>query len=100
MIAIGHTQLQMGTDLQFVPVWFFQSNDTESKDHMMCSHWSIPYHASFCLGSAEYTGINQRECFYSMLDQIGIAFSKCVPFVTELHIGVDILHKLLQQSAH
>jgi hypothetical protein len=57
MIALGHTKFQMGTDLQFVPVRFFQSNDTESNDHMICSHCSILYPASFYLGEAGFTGL-------------------------------------------
>jgi hypothetical protein len=86
MIALGHTQLQMGTDIQFVPVRFFQSNNTESKDYMMRSHWSVPYPASFCLGANECTGLESARMMSSMIDQIGIAFSKGASFITELRL--------------
>jgi hypothetical protein len=51
----------MVNDLQFVPVKLFQSNNTDSKDHMMCSHWSIPYPASFFLGAAECTSLESAR---------------------------------------
>jgi hypothetical protein len=55
MKVIGDKQLQMGTDFQFVPVQFSQSIDTMLKDHMMCSLYSNPHPASFCLGAAGCT---------------------------------------------
>jgi hypothetical protein len=52
MKVLGHTQYQTVNDPQIVPVLFYQSINTVSNDHMMCSLYYNPHPASFCLGAS------------------------------------------------